>query len=229
MTLPFTRTERTHDLERIAREYLACFGVLLNVGVFPTSSDTTDLNRFPHIVDFEPKLRDLYQAATETGEVLTGSIGKVSTAKGFQSTESTQTSWKGNANVSVPLGTAPGSPTAGLNAETGQVRTDSDQQNWNVASEASRERRETQSTTTQLSQMYNLLTGYHSGTNNAVFLMLAYRNGTVVTDIRAGLQVAHGLSSAASNTKLDRLQHAELRRRDARNGDECDRCDREEQ
>src|SRR6266550_7800752 len=54
-------------------------------------------------------------------------------------------------------------------------------------------------------------------------------NGTVVTDIGAGLQVAHGLSSAASNTKAERLQYAELRIRNARSCDECDRCDREEQ
>src|SRR2546427_3404834 len=54
-------------------------------------------------------------------------------------------------------------------------------------------------------------------------------NGTVVTDIGAGLQVAHWLSGAASNTKAERLQYAELRIRDARSCDECDRGDREEQ
>jgi len=54
-------------------------------------------------------------------------------------------------------------------------------------------------------------------------------NGTVVTDSGAGLQVAHGLSSAASNTELDRLEYAELRMRNTRGCDECDRCDREEQ
>src|SRR5882762_2013247 len=54
-------------------------------------------------------------------------------------------------------------------------------------------------------------------------------NGTVVTQVRGILQVAHGLGRAASNSELERLHEAELRIRYARGGNECDRGDREEQ
>jgi hypothetical protein len=127
------------DLERIAREYLACYGVLLNVGVFPASDDIKELGQFPHIIDFEPKVRDLYQAATTTGEVLTSSTSQLNTTKGFVGTEATQNSWKGGGNVTVPLTNSPVGPTAGANIETGQIRTVSDQQNWGVTSDASQE------------------------------------------------------------------------------------------
>src|SRR5207245_652882 len=57
-------------------------------------------------------------------------------------------------------------------------------------------RRENQSTTTNLSQMYNLLTGYHAGTNRAVFLMLPRPHTLQPTDHRTfvqGLRMIEGL------------------------------------
>jgi len=38
-----------------------------------------------------------------------------------------------------------------------------------------------------------------------------HRDGTVVTQVRAFFQVGHGLSSAASNTELERLHEPKLR------------------
>ena len=190
-------------LDDITREYFGCYGVLLNVSVHPDKKDKDNLDKYPHIIDFEPKLRDFYQAASETGEVLTSSVSKLSTNKSFGTTDSTQSSWNGGATVRIPeiKAGAKGSEAAigsigDVHGDTGQVRTESDQQNWGVTSDASRERREGQSTTTQLSQMYNLLTGYHSGTNRASFIMLPRPHILQPTDRRTfiqGLRVIEGI------------------------------------
>ena len=57
----------------------------------------------------------------------------------------------------------------------------------------------------------------------------SHRGGRVVTGACAVGKVAHWLSGAASDAKLERLEYAELRVRNARSRDECDRGDREEQ
>jgi hypothetical protein len=48
------------------------------------------LDNYPHIVDFEPKTRDLYQAATDQGEILTASNSGVNTGKSFSNTSSSE-------------------------------------------------------------------------------------------------------------------------------------------
>lgn len=188
-------------IEQIVGEYFGCYGVLLNVSVHPFDEALKDqFRKYPRIVDFEPKIRDFYQAASETGEVLTASIGKVSTGKSFTTTDSTQSSWQVGAKATAPpelMLAATGIP-LGLEATgtTGQVRTETDQENWATATDASRERRELQSTTTQLSQMYNLLTGYHTGTNRAAFVMLPRPHILQPTDRRTfvqGLRVIEGV------------------------------------
>ncbi|HYU77862.1 MAG TPA: hypothetical protein VEK56_02695 [Vicinamibacterales bacterium] len=156
------------------------------------SEDNRDiaLDDFPHIIDFEPKVRDLYQAATETGEVLAGSKSGIKTDKSFTHTESTQHSF--SAGVKVPI---PSTPAVG-EISASRTTTDADQTQWAVQADASRERRETQSTSTQISQMYNLLTGYHVGTNRATFLMLARPHILQPTDLRTfvqGLRAIEGI------------------------------------
>lgn len=156
------------------------------------TSDTQGipLDDFPHVIDFEPKLRDLYQAATDTGEVLSDSKSGIKTDKSFTHAESTQSSLSLGAKVPIP-----GTPAMG-EVSTTRTNTDTDQSQWAVQADASRERRETQSTSTQLSQMYNLLTGYHVGTNRAVFLMLARPHVLQPTDFRTfvqGLRAIEGI------------------------------------
>ena len=190
-----------NDFNKLVDTYLGCYGVLLNVSVHPFDPKlASNLNSYPRIVDFEPKTRDFYQAASETAEVLAGSVGKVTTGKSFTSTDSTQNSWQTGASAKVPAeatAAATGVPVeVGVNGTTGQVRTETDQQNWGVTTDASRERREGQSTTTQLSQMYNLLTGYHAGTNRATFIMLPRPHILQPTDRRTfaqGLRVIEGI------------------------------------
>lgn len=153
-----------------------------------------ELENYPHIIDFEPKRRDLYQAATEAGEVLTGSRSALNTTKVLTHTESTENSVTFDAGVKAVI---PGVD-IGVDAsvKTMQTNKETDQDQWTVQTDASRERRETQGTTTQLSQMYNLLTGYHAGTNRAAFLSLARPHVLQPTDYRTfvqGLRAIEGM------------------------------------
>ncbi|MCA0362546.1 MAG: hypothetical protein LCH67_00745 [Bacteroidetes bacterium] len=191
-------------IDDITREYFGCYGVLLNVSVHPDTKNKDDLTKYPRIIDFEPKVRDFYQAASETGEVLTSSVSKLTTNKSFATTEQTQSSWNAGATVRIPEqsvevaglgGVSQGSP-GEVRGDTGQVRTETDQANWAIGTDASRERREGQSTTTQLSQMYNLLTGYHSGSNRSSFIMMPRPHILQPTDKRTfvqGLRVIEGI------------------------------------
>lgn len=161
------------EIGRIINDYFACYGVLLNVSVFPRPLWVEyilapPVKKLPRIIDFEPKKRDLYQAATESGEILTGSRNAINTDKSFTSVEHSE--FGVNVGASVPLGEGPGAPSAqaGVTPKWGQTDTDSHV----FSTETSRERRESEGTTTNITQMYNLLTGYHAGTNRATFLML---------------------------------------------------------
>jgi len=106
----------------------------------------------------------------------------VKTDKSFTHTHSTENSL--SLGIQAPLGDS------GLvgKAGTSLANTDTDQSQWAVQADSSRERRETQSTSTQISQMYNLLTGYHVGTNRALFLMLARPHVLQPTDFRTFVQ-----------------------------------------
>ncbi len=185
------------DLDRILQDYFACYGVLLEVGVFPrneSSQQAVALYDYPHIIDFEPKSRDLYQTASETGDILTGSMSKVSTGKSYTHADKTDMGFNVGSSYSSgetsPYGTFQGdwriTPSWGS----------SDQNTSSTQIDGSRERRETQSTTTQITQMYNLLTGYHMGTNRAAFVMLPRPHALQATDYRTfikGLRMIEGI------------------------------------
>lgn len=142
---------------------------------------------YPHIIDFEPKMRDLYQAATQTGEVLTASVSGVKTDKTRAHTETTETGLELGAKY-----TSPPSPygQAEITGKTSHKWGTTDQDTFQVQTDASRNSRETQGTSTNISQMYNLLTGYHQGTNRASFIMLPRPHVLQPTDRRT---FAHGL------------------------------------
>ena len=155
-----------------------------SVVIEETSTIPEDLKDYPHIIDFEPKMRDLYQAATETGEVLTASNSKVATNKTLTQAESSET------GISVSQQLRAGDEQAGASWTQGMTHNwgSTDQDSMSIQTDASRERRETQGTTTQLSQMYNLLTAYHQGTNRATFLMLPRPHVLQPTDHRTFVQ-----------------------------------------
>ncbi len=159
-------------------------------------------NDYPHIVDFEPKKRDLYQAATEEGEILTGSKSEIVVTKSLSHTESSQmgVDAKASAGIGKPPQTKGGDEgigggagiSGGISASWGKTNTDTS----TTQIDSSRDRRERQAATTQIAQMYNLLTGYHEGTNRAMFLMLPRPHILQPTDMRTfvnGLRVIEGI------------------------------------
>ncbi len=180
------------EMDRILKEYFACYGAFLQVAVFPRLADTS-LASYPHIIDFEPKVRDLYQTATENGEILSASKSGVKTDRSFSRTEDSQTGLDLNATLKFPLGKA---GTGEVGGKISHKWGETDKDTWQVTADASRERRETTGMKTELSQMYNLLTGYHAGTNRAAFLMLPRPHILQPTDHRTfvqGLRVIEGV------------------------------------
>ncbi|MDP9373955.1 MAG: hypothetical protein M3Q65_16160 [Chloroflexota bacterium] len=165
---------------------------LLEFAIYTEIEEPIQLPDYPHIVDFEPKARDLYQAASEFGEVLTGSFSGVNTGKSFTHTENTQTSLGVGAktSASVPIPNTPLTIGSEISGSISHTWGETDQEGWSVQTDASRDRRERQATTTSISQMYNLLTGYHPGTNRAAFIMLPRPHTLQPTDHRT---FAHGL------------------------------------
>jgi hypothetical protein len=192
---------RTQTLESIERDGIDGLVVrvadgsasLVEVTVFVAHEVPVSLNDYPHIIAFEPKMRDLYQAATDSGEVLTASKSGLSTDKTLAHIDSTESSMSAGVKLGVPIAEGVAGEISG---SVSRKRTDTDEDRWTVQTDASRERRETQGTTTQLSQMYNLLTGYHAGTNRATFLMLPRPHVLQPTDHRTfiqGLRVIEGV------------------------------------
>lgn len=161
-----------NELQKQLNRYYACYGVLLQVSVHPVeAADRSDISRYPIIVGMEPKQRDLYEIVTETGQALNSSSNRVSVDKGLSSSFSASSGWNlsgtassspggggGGAGGSVTGGVS-GSSTTGMNDQTS---TDVDY---------SREKQESESHVTTLTQMYNLLQSYHIGTNRAVVLL----------------------------------------------------------
>jgi hypothetical protein len=151
----------------------------------------TTLSDYPHIVDFEPKTRDLYQAATDQDELLTGSNSSVNTGKSMSNTSSSEMGL--GLSGGYAAGKAGGwNVTGQLTGKWGNTSADSS----TLQMDSSRERRETQGTTTNITQQYNLLTGYHAGTNRAAFLMLPRPHTLQATDYRTfvrGLRMIEGL------------------------------------
>ena len=179
----------TEDLSSIIDQYFACYGALLNVAVFPNPHDNKNLRDFPHIIDVEPKTRDLVQASSETGDILTSSKSNVKTNKSLTHTESSETGYELTASAGIPKKFSVGGKLSHKNTET-------EQENWSVNADAWRERQEKEGSNTQVSQLYNLLSSYHIGTNRVQFLMLARPHVLQPTDHRTfvnGLRQIEGV------------------------------------
>jgi hypothetical protein len=178
---------------------------LVEFGYETTGEVPVGLDGFPHVIDFEPKTRDLYQGATEDGEVLTASSSEVRTDKTHTRTDSSETGLSvfgsigrglataagtaGGAVAGGPVGAAAGASLAsGLSAGLSHQWGDTNQDTTQVQTDASRDRRERYATSTNITQMYNVLTGYHLGTNRAVFLMLPRPHVLQPTDFRTFVQ-----------------------------------------
>jgi hypothetical protein len=173
-----------------------CYGALIQLAVNSYSLNMKDAD-FPVITDFEPKLRDLYQGATLDNEVLSGSTGQTTIDRASKSTSST------TLGLTVSGGFGPGAanderrvPNANASGSISSTRTEEQDYDFSTVSGQSSSQRN--ATTTSVSQMYNLLTGYHSGTN-AIALVMYPRPHIVqpefgpLSDFTPGLRAMEGI------------------------------------
>ncbi len=175
--------QREVDLDALSKglahpddPYFACYGAMLNVSALPVIPQPgraddeiggNDLSLYPRIVSFEPKQRQLYQAVSETSEALSEVSSSTSTNKSNTDIN------KPKFGVTVPIKGVPvGANYDGGGTSGGDV----------FIADASRERRETEGSTTQLNQVYSLLSSLHEGTNRAVLTWFPNPNQRSVTD-----------------------------------------------
>lgn len=174
-----------------AEKYWPCLGAVMQIAIYPNKTESTNIEDYPYIMDFEPKKRELFESVSEGSEVLSGSSNSTSITKGstnVSSLESTVSSSAGFQGFGVQA-----SVKAGFQHTT---------VNQNVT-DTSKEARETVSRTSTSSQMYQLFNGYHLGTNRSLFY-LAPRPHTVST----GEQVEGSLINGIR--KLEGIQEITL-------------------
>lgn len=166
------------DVDSILDSFMPCTGAIVQVTIGPHDTHDVKLVDYPYFMDFQPKKRELYEMATDTQERISRSLEETKVGKASGTAQSQEVldvdqgySSGGSGGVSVVGTGAGGSSSAAAQGQWGSKHLSSDQLSVNRSSDESRERRETQSHTTQLSQMYNLLDSYHVGTNRAVFLI----------------------------------------------------------
>lgn len=165
-------------LEKIIRLlmiYYPCMGAILQISVYPHREDLLlphiGVWDYPFILDFEPKKREIYETVTKSGEVLSGSSSNINTKKGTTTTSSTEesditTGYKGSIGIEgIFSASAEYTGEWGTREHQGRKVTDT------RSVDSSREKRETQSHTTNITQMYQPLLSYHLGTNRALWMI----------------------------------------------------------
>jgi len=146
-------------------QYWACLCAFVQLSIHPRQAAGVADDDYPYVMDFEPKKRELYEAATDTKEMLSASSRRAGTQKGTTTTNGTES------DLGMSLGFSYGGFSLGGTAS--EKSYSSAQRVDMTTSDASTERRETQGYSTQLSQMYQLFNGYHLGTNRALFAIFA--------------------------------------------------------
>ncbi|SFH34185.1 hypothetical protein [Pedobacter insulae] len=175
--------ENGEVLKDTIMDYYPCYGAILEVAVAPKKKDTP-LSQYPYFSDFEPKKRELYEIATETGEVMSRSLKNLSVGKGSSTLNSHEVldvdhGFSFGAEGSY-AGTG-GGFNVSRSGEWGTKDISQTEANSIRTTDQSQESRETQSHTTQISQLYHQLDSYHMGTNRAVFFVLP-RPHTIETE-----------------------------------------------
>jgi hypothetical protein len=158
----------------LLEKYYPCYGAVLEVAVAPVTEREIALADYPYFLDFGPKKRELFEQVTSTGETMSRSLEEVKLGKSNTSVRTREVldvdkAWNAEANVEakgVEVGLA-----GGREGEWGTKDVTQEQSQNQRNSDASQERRETQSHVTQLTQMYHQLDSYHLGTNRAVFFL----------------------------------------------------------
>ncbi|HVZ38855.1 MAG TPA: hypothetical protein VHI13_06235 [Candidatus Kapabacteria bacterium] len=146
-----------------------CYGALMHVSIAPRGGG--QLNQI-YFADVEPKKRELYESVTDTGQFASGSQTRLAVGKSAMTSDSTESfsSTTAGINLSIPI-LDKGGIGGSISNTTGDRSTHMMQQADTTSTDRSTERREMQSHTTQLSQMYNLFQAFHVGTNRALFFM----------------------------------------------------------
>lgn len=149
-------------------DYYPCHGALLQVAVFPNDQKgQVPVSKYPVVMDFQPKKREMYYSQTEKTDVLSTSRSSIEVKKGTTTTLSQETGWNLGGGASV--GSDSGSASFGGGYSS---KTTSSVQNVNmVTADKSREKRENFSYVSELTHMYHLLNSYHLGTNRAMFFL----------------------------------------------------------
>ena len=175
-------------------DYRGCYGAILEVSIGPNTPEA-DPGRLPYVLDFQPKKRELYELVTQTGTKLSRSLEGVQVTKSGTTASSSEIvdndtgiDWSsvggiggglaggaltGGSPIGVAVGGTVGSALGGLFEGDDAPKPINQAQQTNVlTTDRSTEKREEFSYTTQLAQMYHQLTGYHLGTNRALFFLL---------------------------------------------------------
>lgn len=167
-----------HDgVTELLESYWPCTGAILQVACGP-HDDGQPLSAYPFFMDFEPKKRELYEMATDTNERQSRSLESLNVGTSSASTASLEVldvDMGGSVAFGAEgqyAGTGGGFNFSSSNSgQWGTKAVNSDTSQSTRTTDLALERRETQSHTTQLSQMYHLLDSYHLGTNRAVFFV----------------------------------------------------------
>jgi hypothetical protein len=158
-----------------ADQYWPCLGAIAQLAVFPSEEDEVGPDEFPFILDVEPKKRELYETRSETGEFMSGSSDTVNVRKGTTTTESTEEAdieTGGGLSIPVPIPGVGIFPVGGnVSGEWGTRDRKGTESVDMTTTDSSREKRETLSSTTTFSQLYQLMNAYHLGTNRCVLLV----------------------------------------------------------
>jgi hypothetical protein len=160
--------------EEAATDSYPCHGALMQVGVYPNSAAAVELYDYPYISAIQPRKRELFEVATQSGEVASQSSTKLNVNKGLTSTQTQE-------DYDLDMGGGGGGHSAifGLWSEQhtneqkqlGTIQRKQTQDQNVTTSDAARDRREQYSFSTTINQLYTLLQSYHLGTNRAIFFM----------------------------------------------------------
>jgi len=161
------------DFRNAVGRYYPCHGAILEVAVGPPENDPqVASSEYPYFADFEPKKRELYEIASETGEVMSRSLESVNVRKGATTSQSHEVVDMTTLEASAGVAAGPAQVGASVKNESG-TRDITQHETTNIkTSDEGRELRELYSHTTQITQMYHQFNSYHLGTNRAVFFML---------------------------------------------------------
>jgi hypothetical protein len=148
-----------------------CSGALVQVSVYPKQPGGDDVTQLAYFTAMEPQKRELIEVVTESGESMTQSKSELNVRKGLTNTQSTEDlNVFTGMNVSAQGGGGVGA-SFGLSGQFGTIQRTTSEVVNQTTTDTSRDKRETASHTTNLSQLYHLLDSYHLGTNRAIFFL----------------------------------------------------------